>query len=184
MTTIFESDVCSYSSKCKFFKKNICKKIHPCHYYPKCTNPNCIYDHVFVQKNCCINNTQFKSISNTELSNSKLSNSELPKSSILSPYASIFVPKYHLNYNKNIDTTLYYGFKDIDEDHDNIDDCDNFEENSDDEETHILFDGTFYLYDGHKYVSYDDAYNKKCKDDDEYYEISKMIIDSLNEKIL
>lgn len=173
MATIKTSDICPFAVKCKFFKKGTCNKSHPCQFYPKCTNSGCIFDHVFVQRE----STTTESIMTTPTKDPgfRLKTPNAPEKlndfSGLRADAPSFIPKF------NVQSDDFYEFTDeIDDDFDA-----ELGDESDDENSHILYDGCHYLYRGEKFTSYDAADDAKLADIEEFAEISAMIMASMNE---
>jgi len=195
MNTVTLSDICSFGATCKFFKKKTCNKKHPCKFFPKCANPSCPYDHVFVQRE----NAMVTSVLTTPVKSSShhLKTPDAPtkltnklKFSSLNADAPAYVPLFDIG--SYPDPIVYYFGDEFDNNSDdNFDD--NFDEEVDndfdnelysplsDDNSHILYNGSHYLYKGKVYSSYDEAHDTKFEDNNEFLEISAMITALINE---
>ena len=177
MSTIKESDICPFAKKCNFFKKGTCNKSHPCKFFPKCTSPHCLFEHVYIQ----LRETTVDEIEMTtpvKNSNFHLETPDAPLKPLeflrfgLRADAPVFVPKFDTYACGQFDKK----FNDFDQELDN-----EYDSSSSDENSHILYDGNHYLYREGKFLSYDEAHNAKLADGEEYREISEMIMATITE---
>ena len=201
MTTFHKSQICPFAKNCKFFKKRNCDKIHPCHFYPNCTNTSCLFDHGFVKRKItAIESTRTIPIKGL---NEDMEFFNAPKKfkylTGLSADAPLFIPKFNtqIHTNDNFEQD-YKNFNEefVENDYDKYDDkyddqYDYYDEYYDDEyddeydddyddNSHILYDGIYFVYKTEQFLSYDAANNAKRLEEQEFEEISTMIKSSIN----
>ncbi len=118
---------------------------------------------------------------------------KLVNSTRLRADAPVFIPKHNLWSNSEFVTEFVSEFAtrfdneidEIDEIDSEIDEIDEIDSESDEtdetDNSYILYNGEHYLYSGEKFDSFDKASDAKHIEDNEYVEISAMILASMNE---
>jgi hypothetical protein len=104
----------------------------------------------------------------------------------LNPEAPVFIPKFSskLNqhqFNNAVEINYELDSEDDFENEHEVNDEFDYDSSSSDENSHILYDGKYFIYAGTKYDSYDKAHDAKSIDENEYMEISAMITASMDE---